>query len=211
MKILACVYGEIRGDINYLITNINKNFKGDIDFLISTWNNQKINEELFKYIILSDVPTDEYLNNIGFPYTQQIKGVEQWHNLRIGHYSQFYHIYKISNFIENNELNYDVLLISRSDLVFETNFNFNFSLDTCFIPDIYWASKNVGINDHFICGNYQYLKKSIKILEFKSFFEVIETSWNPETVKKRLLEMNNSNYYEFDCNSYILLPDRKMK
>lgn len=211
MKALVFFWGQIRDDISKTIDNLYKNFPNlNLDFSITTWDNQIFDESLFKNIIITKCPNREYLDNIQFPFTQQIKNVPEWHNIRIGHYSQFYHNFKISEFLHSNNLNYDVLIKSRTDLLFETDFNFNFENDICYVPQIYWGSKGVGINDHFICGKYEYLKKSLFMYNLESFFPIIENSWNPETIHQNLILINEGRYVEFDCKSYTLLPDRKM-
>lgn len=211
MKALVFLWGQIRDDISKTIDNLYKNFPNlDLDFSITTWDNQIFDESLFKNIIRTECPSQKYLDNIQFPYTQQIKNVPEWHSVRIGHYSQFYHNFKISEFLAENNFNYDVLIKSRADLIFETDFDFDFSADICYVPQIYWPSKGVGINDHFICGKYQYLKKSLYMYNFESFFPIVENSWNPETIHQKLILINEGRYVEFGCKSYTLLPNRKM-
>lgn len=212
MKILACLYGSVRTNLDSTIQSLKDQFSNfNIDFLISTWDDQIFEEEKFKYIIKNNPPTDEYLNSINFPYTRQIKNVLDFQHLRKGHYAQFFHCHIISNFLHQNNLDYNILIKSRTDLVFKTNFDFDFNKDICYIPEIYWASKGVGINDHFICGRFDYIKRSIKIDTFEEFLPIIENSWNPETVNKNLILGNDCSYLEFPCDSYLILPDRKMK
>ena len=211
MKTLIFFWGKTNGQFNLVIDNFKKIFSNsEIEFGISTWDDQNFDESIFTYVIKSKQPTNDFLNEIKFPYTQQIKNVPEWHNIRIGHYSQFYHNFKISEFLHSNNLNYDVLIKSRTDLLFETDFNFNFENNICYVPQIYWGSKGVGINDHFICGKYEYLKKSLFMYNLESFFPIIENSWNPETIHQNLILINEGRYVEFDCKSYTLLPDRKM-
>lgn len=211
MKTLICLWGQIRDDLNITINSIKKIIpEGEFDLLISTWDDQAFDESIFKYIIKSPSPSKEYLDSIKFPYTMQIKNVSEWHGVRTGHYAQFFHNYKIYQFLKSNSFDYDNLVQSRTDLVFDTDFIFNFNQDICYVPEIYWSSRGVGINDHFICGKYGYIKNSIAIENFEQFFHVIENSWNPETVRQRLIIGNNCRYTEFNCKSYLLLPDRKM-
>lgn len=209
-KTLACLWGLTKMDINETINGLKNIFGNNIDFLISTWDDQVFDEYNFKYILKSKAPTQKFLDEINFPFTQQIKNNPEWHVVRLGHYAQFYHNYKILNFLNNQNLNYDILIKSRADLIFDTEFNFDFSTNKCYVPEIYWASKGVGINDHFICGNFEYLKKSLHIQDFEDFFYVVENTWNPESILQKLLFMNNSSYIEFKCNSYLLMPDRKL-
>jgi len=155
-------------------------------------------------------PTKEYLDEIEFPYTQQIKSVPEWHGARLGHYAQFYHNYKIYEFLENNNLEYDVLVKTRTDLVFTANLKININSDMCYVPEIYWPSKGVGINDHFILGKFSYVKKSLRIENFNEFFSLVENNWNPETIHQKLILKNECKYSEFPCSTYLLLPDRKL-
>jgi hypothetical protein len=211
MNILICYWGLSRGDISISIDNYLKMFEGHkVDFLLSTWDDQEIDESRFKYILKHKSPTKEYLDEIKFPYTQQIKFVPAWHGSRLGHYAQFYNNYKIYEFINNNDLNYDVLVKTRTDLVFSTNIEFDFTTDMCYVPEIYWPSRGVGINDHFILGKFSYLKKALKIDNFQNFFHNIENNWNPESVHQKLILDNDCKYSEFHCSSYLLLPDRKL-
>lgn len=211
MKALIFLWGQIRYDLNDTIDSINKILpKCEYDLFISTWEDQIFDESIFKYVIKSPPPTKELLDNIGFPYTKQIKNYSEWHGFRFGHYAQFFHNYKISKLLNSNNFNYDVLIKSRTDLVFETDFSFDFNQNICYVPKIYWGSKGVGINDHFVCGKFDYLKKCINMESFEGFFSTIENSWNPETTQQNLIIGNQCYYTEFDCNSYMLLPDRKM-
>lgn len=211
MKTLIFLWGKTSEQLNLVVDNFKKVFSdSEIDFGISTWDNQHFDESLFKYVIKTEEPTQDFLDKIKFPYTLQIKNVPEWHNIRFGHYSQFYHNFKISEFLASNVFNYDVFGKSRADLIFETNYKFDFTRNICFLPEIYWASKGVGINDHFICGKYEYLKKCLFMDKFESFFSTIENSWNPETIHQKLISNNQGSYVEFDCQSYKLLPDRKM-
>lgn len=210
-KGLVCMWGMNRYPLSILQEKIKSQFLGlELDFLISTWTDCVIDAD-FKYVIQHTSPTDEYLDELKFPYTLQLKGNKEWWPLRKGCYAQFFHNYKIVEFLKQNNIKYDVLIKTRTDLSFETEFDFNFDLDICYLPKIYWNSVGVGVNDHFICGKYSYLLKSLEIKNFEDFFKTIETSWNPETVHQSLLVNNNAECKEFSCNSYILLPDRKMK
>jgi len=211
MNILICYWGLSRGDISISIDNYLKMFDGHkVDFLLSTWDDQEIDDSRFKYVMKHKSPTKEYLDEIEFPYTQQIKSVPEWHGARLGHYAQFYHNYKIYEFLENNNLEYDVLVKTRTDLVFTANLKININSDMCYVPEIYWPSKGVGINDHFILGKFSYVKKSLRIENFNEFFSLVENNWNPETIHQKLILKNECKYSEFPCSTYLLLPDRKL-
>lgn len=211
MNILICYWGQSRGDISISIDNYIKMFEGHkIDFLLSTWDDQEFDESKFKYVLRHKAPTREYLDEIKFPYTKQIKFVPEWHGTSLGHYAQFFNNYKIYEFLENNNLEYDVLAKTRTDLVFSSNITLDLSLDVCYVPEIYWPSRGVGINDHFIIGKFSYIKNAIKLINFEEFFSVIENTWNPETVNQKLIQQNQCKYFEFPCLTYLLLPDRKL-
>lgn len=211
-KTIVCLWGVIREDISIVINNIKKmNGDDEIDFLISTWDDQVFDETLFKYVLKHPAPTQEYLDSINFPFTIQTKNVLKWRYGRLGCYSQFYNKHMINNFINDNNLSYDILIKSRTDLIFNTNFNFDYTKDFCYIPKTYHGSKGVGLNDHFMAGNFELMKRAIYTKTFEIIYPIIENSWNPETVNEKLLIKNSINHIEFDCTTYKLSPNRIFK
>jgi hypothetical protein len=209
MKGLICFWGKIRDNIEIVKNNYYKLFpEHNLKFLISTWDSEVFDKRLFNFVIQNNDPTEEYLNQINFPYTQQLKNNPNLNYGRIGHYSQFFHNLKIYNFIENLNHDYDFIIKCRTDLIFETKYIFDFTKNICFVPKIYHASKGFGINDHFMAGNFNYLKNSMKMKDLYSVYEIFENSWNPEIVLEKLIKYNNCIIEEFDCSSYKLLPDR---
>lgn len=208
-KALFCFWGKSRIDFKIIKENISKTFSDyDIDFLLSTWYDEEYDESQFNYIIKSQSPTEDFLNFIKFPYTLQLQsnyGPKSW---RFGHYSQYFHTLKIHEFINNNNLNYDILCKLRSDLFFESNYQFDFNKNICYIPKNYHCE--IGVNDHFMIGRFDYMKKVIQI-DSNDIYSLLENSWNPEIALQTFFKINNFNVVEFECQSYKLLPDREYK
>lgn len=210
MKGLICFWGLNRGDLKLVKDNLLAQFP-EIEFevLLSTWSDQVFDLEV-NYKLLHQPPTIDYLNQINFPFTRQIIHNTEWHGFRLSHYAQFFHNYSIVKFIKDMNLKYDVLIKSRADLILSPVTPIDFNSDVCWVPEIYWASRGVGINDHFVCGKFDYVLKALNIDDFQEFFPVIQTSWNPETVNQRLILENNCQIIEFPCDNYTLLPDKKL-
>lgn len=206
-RAVFCFWGQVRGDfsiIKYKLVNLFQNY--NIDFLLSTWENEQVDESHFDFVIRSISPTDEFLDIINFPYTQQIQSNYRPRNWRYGHYAQYFHTQKIYDFIKTNNLNYDILCKSRADLLFDSAHKFDFDKDICFIPKNYHCE--IGLNDHFMIGNFRIMKKVICIEDLKEVYPILENSWNPEIALQIYLTKNNVNVIEFNCESYKLLPDR---
>jgi hypothetical protein len=214
-KLLLCFWGLYRNNnIDEIIENYKRLLPNyDIDFLISTWDSQPIDTDKFKYVIKTPDPTVESVKESGFPYTLQAKNCEGRDHMRIGHYAQFFHNFLIVKYIKDNNLSseYQYLAKSRCDVLFNTDFDFIINDDICYLPEIYWPSRGVGINDNFLFGRFDYIMKSINMNKFEDFFETVERSWNPETVNQNLILGNSCIYKEFQCSSYALLPDRIYK
>jgi hypothetical protein len=213
-RLLICFWGRVSECISQVKENFNKIFHSyEIDYLISTWSTENLILSDFDYVIASKSPSKEDLDSMRFPYCRQIKNVPEWHVMRFGHYAQFYHNFNIVNFLKQNKIKYDFLARTRTDVFFETSFNFedNINSECCFLPEIYWNSKGVGINENFIIGKFDYVMKSLNIENFESFFPVVEQSWNPETMHQSLILLNDCRYSEFSCDTYTLLPTRKFK
>lgn len=213
MNILVCLWGQLRGDVNLVISNYRNIFKDfSIDFVLFTWESQIVENDAFSQIFKYPDPTNTFLDVIEFPFTQQLidlsKERERVIKGRIGHYAQFFHNKNICDFLKTLDQKYDILIKSRADLVFATNFNFDFSKNLCYVPKNYYCGGG-WICDHFIAGNFETVKKAIQIDDLRSFYPILADSFNPEEANVKLIEQNNCKIQEFYCDSYMLLPDRK--
>jgi hypothetical protein len=201
--------------LNDLVINIKKNFDSyDIDFLWSTWSRCDIQkyEHNFKYILKHDEPKnfEEYLDSIDFPYVGQIRNdIDKYKKVRHGYFTQFFHKDKIINYLKDNNLNlkYNGLIFSRTDIYFmpKNNSIFNFNDNIIYIPEIYWGSRDIGVNDHIIIGNFNYVLNSINI-DFNNLHNIIYSSHNIEQANAKILQKNNSIIQEFSCDIYCRFP-----
>lgn len=209
MKGLICLWGLIRGDINSVVENYKLMFPNyKLDFLISTWEDQMIDENLFFKVLRFPSPTDQYLDQIKFPYTKQLAADPKVQKFRVGIYSLFFHNFKIGEFLKEINGQYDMLAKARTDLIFHTNHEFDFSQDICYIPENRYCGGGF-VNDHFVCGKFDYVKKALKMDVFDDFFEVLENSFNSEVANLKMIVDNGCKIVQFPFYYYINLPDRR--
>jgi len=202
-------------DLNDLVINIKKIFNiYDIDFLWSTWSRCDIQKysHNFKYILQHDEPEDfeKYLCDINFSYVGQIRGIEKYKTVRQGYFTQFFHKDKIISYLKENNLSteYKGLILSRTDILFvpENGFNFDFNKNIVYIPEIYWGSRGIGVNDHILIGNFNYVLNSINCNNFDNLNSIIYHSHNIEQVNETILNNNNATIQEFGCDIYCRFP-----
>jgi hypothetical protein len=82
---------------------------------------------------------------------------------------------------------------------------FNFNDNIIYIPEIYWGSRGIGVNDHIIIGNFNYVLNSINI-DFNNLHNIIYSSHNIEQANANILQKNNSIIQEFSCDIYCRFP-----
>jgi hypothetical protein len=201
-------------NLNDLIINIKTIFNTyDIDFLWSTWSRCNIQEykHNFKYILQYDEPKnfEEYLDSIGFQYVGQIRNIEKYKTVRQGYFTQFFHKDKIINYLTNNNLNaeYNGLIFSRTDIFFiPSDNNFDFNKNVVYVPEIYWGSRGLGVNDHILIGNFNYILNSINFIDFNNLNNIILHSHNVEQANATILQHNHATIEEFECDIYCRFP-----
>lgn len=211
-RLLLCLWGHRTHDLHKIINNYNSKFSTfDIDLLISTWNSVDIDAYKFKYVVKHEVPTDEYLDQIGFPYTEQLKATNQRHHpARTGHYALFFHSYQIAQYIRNNNLQYDALIKARTDLYFTTDYEFNFETNIVYLLENL-MSQNYGVNDQFLAGKFEYVLNAFATETFQEAMQFISGAFNPEEGLHKLFIQKNVQYNEITTTHYTLLPDRRIK
>lgn len=199
--------------LEHLVENQKNIFSSfDVDFLWSTWSRCNIEKycKNFKYILKHEEPIDfhQYLDSIDFKYVVQIRDREA-RKERQGYYTQFFHKDSIIRFIKHNNIRYDGIVFSRSDIFFvpEKTESINFDKQVVYVPEIYWNSRGCGINDHIALGNFDYVIKAIDFYDFKNLNNIIQDSWNPELVNKIIIEKNNCLIEEFVCERYCRFPN----
>jgi hypothetical protein len=207
-------------NINTVIDNY-KNMFTDVqsDVLWSTWAGEKIDDliEDVQYIITNNEPEDweTFLNKIQFPHHTQIRNHPVYHTTRPGVYTRLFHVNQIDRFIKENKINYDVIVLARTDVLFKIadEEEINFDEDVCYIPEIYWGSRGeTFVNDHVIFGKFDYVLDKIKshtTEEMKDddfLYEALYHAWNPEQLQKKIITKNNGNIKEVKCKTYYRFP-----
>lgn len=207
-SLLLCFWGHRMDHFLEVKDNFEKIFSDfEIDFLISTWDDVNTDNHNFKFIIKTPPPTATYLNEINFLGSGQIRHYSDYDQLRFGQYALFFHKFKIHEFINNNQLKYDTLVIARTDLWFETDHIFDFQKDIIYVPLNFLGGPGV-VNDHFLCGKFDYTLKAISLPSINDYGNLLETSWNPEHTVLRIFENLNLDWTEFQPTKYKLLPNR---
>lgn len=233
MNILLCIYGrpevgtyllnsphttlfyreEKEVTSNTVIENYKTLFTGhNIDVLWSTWENSDLTpyEHHITYTLRQTEYDDwnTYLDELGMPYTAQLLSNPQYKDARIGHYRQYMHKLEITKFIRENNLQYDVLILARTDIIFtpEETVSFDLTQDTCYVPEIYWGSRGIGINDHVIIGKFQYVLDAVTMNGWPDVFARIQNAYNPEDVMRQLTIGRGFNVVEFPCSIYCKYP-----
>lgn len=197
-----------------LIDNYKNQFPNfDIDFLLSTWDDVNLDEyeNQLKYIQKHKEPSDweSFLNEKNFPHVSQIRHHPIYHINRPGIYVRLFHMEQISKFLKENNINYDAILFSRTDIYFEIDekSTIDFTKDICYLPEVYWGSRgHTFVNDHIVMGKYEYVLNAIHIDSIDSMYDTIFHSWNGEQVLFSTLEKNNAVYTEFVCSKYCRFP-----
>jgi hypothetical protein len=111
--------------------------------------------------------------------------------------------------LRENNIKYDGILFSRTDIYFEfmPSTIIDFSKDVCYLPKIYWGSKNPGhLNDHIIVGKYEYVLRALHIESVESEHAPMFICHNPESYLYNALVQRESVYEEFECIKYCRFP-----
>ena len=183
-----------------------------LEVLWCTWSH--INFDSHKIPIKYKLPLDEpsdwesYLNSINFPYVMQIKHHPIYNLNRPGIYTQFFSQFNIINFIKKNNLEYDSIIISRTDIFHIPNEDFIFDLnqDVIYVPEIYWGSRGTGVNDHVVIGNFNTVVNSLYYEKFSDLTTIIENSYNGEVAKQQTLSKDSKTIIEYPCDVYCRYP-----
>lgn len=109
--------------------------------------------------------------------------------------------------IDNDK--YKILIRSRTDIRFETDFTFDFRNDFCYIPKNYYSPRSGFINDQFMCGKIDYIKKCLFADSFQVYKNIVENSYCTEEALKNLINKNNCIIYNFPCSYYELRGERR--
>ena len=188
----------------------------EIDVLWCTWSHVNFDDHKIpvKYKVPIEEPSDweSYLNSIDFPYVAQIKGHPIYHLHRPGIYTQFFTQFSIINYIKEHNLNYDSIFMSRTDIfhIPKEDFVFDFSKDVMYIPEIYWGSRGIGVNDHVVIGNFDTVVNNLYFEKFSDLMDIIGNSYNPEHAKQQVFLRDGKEikdtYVEYPCDLYSRYP-----
>ena len=203
MNIAVLVFGRLDNfEKHYenILLMLGENNK--IDFFLSSDNSNHVllNRfiEIYKpksYIndeILYDCDLSKYTKN---PYTNVYNMIRHFINKK-----RVFNL--LENYINQEKINYDIIISLRIDLHFNSKFEFNkIEENTIYIPKCYDYG---GINDQLAYGDFDAMKKYMNI--FDNIIELLNT--NKSIVHPETLTLANINYMclkvsRFCCNYFI--------
>lgn len=217
-KLCIVMQGSSRLPIEILIECI-ENYKkifawANPDIWAFTWKTEDGREEqlrphVYKLFAEENSPTDEFLDSIGFPYTQQLKQRYPANKVcRIGHYSTIYGLdFLFKKIIESGE-KYEYALRARNDLYFEGNTNdweeiVRNDPNAYITHGVLWGDHNSQYNDHIGFSRFD-LVKNIWAYDKEIIDNVFANSWAPEYYIKIMSERNNTHQHVAPVEKYIL-------
>lgn len=157
----------------------------DVTCLISTWKSCEHKCITGSMKFLHEDVDYEYLDKIGFPYSQQLLSNPQWQSLRLGHYANFVNVAKTLSSIDISS--YDCIAKSRTDLFLDF-----IPPDTLLQGNIYtfptfWGGQmnnNMFMNDHYLLGT---IKDMVEVYSgVSSMIQEFSSMWNPEMYMRYL-------------------------
>lgn len=207
MRIAVLVYGRLNKcaeHYNNIIDSIGK--EHNIDFFCSSDNSS---EELLKDFIRLYKPIS-YIND-KIDYTLDLSRYPKRHETNVDsmirHFINKNRVFTLlEKYIENNKnIEYDIIISLRVDLLFQNKFNFNISnikdSNSIFIP---YINNYFGVNDQLAYGNYNTMNKYMNIINNCVYLiENYSILVNPEIITKKNIEFYELQVNNFDI-SYII-------
>ncbi len=154
--------------------------------------------------------TVQLLNPVNFDNCEK-KYCHQWetYNTRTdvnstNMYKHFANVKKVFELMLDNCKNYDVVLITRADLYFYSNFNFTIPYDNIFIPE---GSDYFGINDQCAWGSKEKMQIYANLIDNVHTFITNGIQLNPEILLKEqlknfVIKRTKRNYcFKCECTS----------
>jgi hypothetical protein len=188
-KCLVLFNGVVWGDLNSVVDNALNILSAIVDptALISTWKSCESSCDLDKKVlkIFHEDINDNYLDSIGFPYTQQLTRNTQWSKFRLGHYANFVNV---ANTLFSTDLSqYDYVVKTRTDLMLDFIPPENLLSESVYTFPTFWGGQlgdNRFLNDHFLLGT-----KGDVVDVYRGVLDIkkeLSQMWNPEMYMKYL-------------------------
>ena len=113
----------------------------------------------------------------------------------------------LKEYINENNINYDIIISGRCDLVFNERLNINSLMNHINNNELCIPNPQcdyTGINDQFAIGNYKTITTYLQI--YDSLFKILETDsllFHAEQLLARYLKLENENIYRFNISYFI--------
>ena len=207
MKIAILFSGRINDNLDQY-KNIMKNLviNNDVDFFISypiNTNNDIIQNVVKLYNPKKIIESDERYFNID-KYHKKHETIA--HNVMCMYLSRTKLNNEFKRYVEENNINYDIVIATRIDLIFKTNIDFNDLIkniennEICIPnPTKDWG----GINDQFAIGSFDTITEYLNL--YNSLFELLESGiiLHPETLLLEYLNRIQMKIIRFELEYHI--------
>jgi hypothetical protein len=224
-------------DYKRVLENVNRllsDFK-TVHIYFHTWNpfvNTDISLNIYSYdkdllikelstipnihkLIFEDQFTSDELDSKNAKYTQFLVKHMQCKSNRTSMYNCFKAYNTLCHEVKMSGINYDYILRTRNDLIFEFN-DFNTLVSKaeedylCIPPNTWCPLDPQFINDHWVFAKTDYLMKGLCYSSLEEFNEVVAQSWNQEQLTyKHLLKANRPIFTAGVSSYHILHHNRK--
>jgi len=214
MRIALLLYGRInrfKEHYENILDSIGK--EHDIDIFLSSDNspNDSLQEfvELYKPKLYINDKIEHYINVDKYTIPPEISVTPK--NM-ICHFINKFRVFKLlEQYIEHTKVNYDIVLSTRIDLVFDSKFIFNKCEEkTLYIPPgydyttIYDNKLYLSINDQIAYGDINSMRLYMNIIFNMIYFLDTKLSFlHPETLTYTNIICNNLNIIRFHLSYYI--------
>ena len=207
MKIAILFSGRLNDNLQQY-ENIMKNLvmEHDVDFFISHTKNT--NKDILQNVINLYKPkkiieNDEIYFNVD-KYNKRTETIK--HNVLCMYLSRTKLNDEFKKYVEENNINYEIVIALRIDLIFENNINYNNLIksiennELCIpTPRNDWG----GINDQIAIGNYYTITEYLNV--YNSLFELLESGviLHPETLLLAYLKKISMKITRFEIKYHI--------
>lgn len=172
-------------------------------YLISSWkkfeNYSHPKHKIIKF--LHDDIDDFHLDQIKFPYTQQLVKHPEYKYCRIGHYVNFVNVSKVLLSFDTSP--YDYIIKTRTDLLLNFYPPNNPTPKTVYTFPTFWGGQ-LGIdrylNDHFLMGHRDDILDVYELVS--NIFQDLPQMWNPEMYMKYIVSRAQKNINILYTNKY---------
>jgi hypothetical protein len=207
MKKCLVIFNGIVGDNqDTIIDEMSESLDNSIfepTYLISTWKRFKDyshpKHDVIKF--LHDDIDETYLDQINFPYTEQLMKHPESRHWRMGHYVNFVNVAKVLRSFDVSP--YDYIIKTRTDLLLNFNPPADPAPQTVYTSPTYWGGQ-LGIHrylsDHFLLGSRDDI---LDVYEpVANIFHDFSKMWNPEVYMRYLVTHAEKNVVMLHINKY---------